>query len=463
MKGKFVAYRSLFVVMRKQSLFVLSLMVCFIASCANAPANPDHRFDKTPTSSLEPIQLPTSTKQAPPATSTFTKTAPPTLVTSTSTPMITSSPGASLKVLCVKIVPYFPPEVKPIGLLVLGGYGAYAVSGQPNPLLLDIETGDQHALASEADDQIGFVNVSPNHQWFAYKNHSPQSETSQLMIATADGQIRQTLVWEEAWKAVIQWLDDERLLMEALPHVLFWLNPFTGERQELPADYPGIYDIYPGPAWEEYSSIPTIYNTTLSQVIYPKAQEGAAGVALWDIQIGQEVTYVSGTVGFGYRPQWSPDEQLFVINNSMTPIRGADATARDQELYGLNQAGVIKRLTNLTSAYSVVEFGHSEWSPDGRYLAFWLEIGPLKYLETYSELSFAPEQLAWRLAVLDMTTGTVVNYCLPAGYALAPLVWSPDSLHIAVQIAPELSRRPSFIVDLQHGIAVKVIVRVPAP
>ena len=69
-----------------------------------------------------------------------------------------------------------------------------------------------------------------------------------------------------------------------------------------------------------------------------------------------------------------------------------------EELVGMSRDGLLKRLTYLTNTY-VAHPGAMSLSPDGRYIAYWLTIEDSPY----------PGE---RLAVADLLTGNVTNYCI---------------------------------------------------
>ncbi|GAB4571446.1 MAG: hypothetical protein Kow0077_08090 [Anaerolineae bacterium] len=109
------------------------------------------------------------------------------------------------------------------------------------------------------------------------------------------------------------------------------------------------------------------------------------------------------------------------------------------------------RLTNLTGAYGAVRVTGEQdahalsWSPDGRYLAFWvLEIiGP----DPAANVGHAV------IHVLDTQTGKTVVYCGFASQAtgeprLPALVWSPDGQYIAFGVDEPDDERPALLMVL---------------
>ena len=90
------------------------------------------------------------------------------------------------------------------------------------------------------------------------------------------------------------------------------------------------------------------------------------------------------------------------------------------ELYSITRDGETTHLTNLTSYYSsILEISRYAWSPDERYIAFWLRYGWIG--------NFANEELA----VLDLGTLEVTNYCITSSFAATIPVWSPNGKQLA--------------------------------
>jgi Tol biopolymer transport system component len=147
------------------------------------------------------------------------------------------------------------------------------------------------------------------------------------------------------------------------------------------------------------------------------------------------------------------------------PIRGAgqyygehidnlpgEPTVGGEELMGMSRDGLLKRLTYLTTTY-VAHPGAMSLSPDGRYIAYWLTIEAGPY----------PGE---RLAVADLLTGNVRNYCI-AGYPdrsfgkSFPPVWSPDGKSLAVTFPVRMQDSNMFdtnvlVLDLEREVAAQV-------
>ena len=77
----------------------------------------------------------------------------------------------------------------------------------------------------------------------------------------------------------------------------------------------------------------------------------------------------------------------------------------------INRDGNIKRLTYLTTNRIAEEQSYT-WSPDQKKIAFWLKT------------EYADPQ--WDLAVLNIETGEITDYCLGGGDGSFDIFWSPS-------------------------------------
>lgn len=119
-----------------------------------------------------------------------------------------------------------------------------------------------------------------------------------------------------------------------------------------------------------------------------------------------------------YTARASFDEEVSIYGSELFMIRPGDFLPR--------------QLTFFNTIYGAVRINASQrdslaWSPDGRYIAFWLTelLGP----DPETDLS------ASMIHLVDTQTGEVRRYCAFSTTEntpyIAPLIWSPDSSHIA--------------------------------
>jgi Tol biopolymer transport system component len=113
-------------------------------------------------------------------------------------------------------------------------------------------------------------------------------------------------------------------------------------------------------------------------------------------------------------------------------------------LFTLDTAGKLKRLTYLTTTHFSVE-GFYSWSPDGKAIAFLLQISP----DNKNISDVMPE-----LSVLKMRMDQVTNLCLPGWGA----EWSPDGKFLMINQGLNEQNRNNevYLVDLEKKLAWKV-------
>src|SRR5258706_2209125 len=282
--------------------------------------------------------------------------------------------------------------------------------------------------------------VSPNQKWIAYYESEFNQPDANLIVAGVNNQIYKTLPWESEWGA-FRWLDNENLIIRMIsqgepssvidynPDFLVF-NPFTGARQIVKVDYPNIYNPSPWPDWDGWGV--SAYNLTLTQVVY--LEGGVSGpfyYVLWDIQHKSQVTNFQISDDLNAIPRWSLDGKKFAFAPSLvSKIKEYPS----YELFGVTEAGDIKQLTHLTDYYPWVYIEDLSWSPDSRYIAFWLTHWQQNENPSYDSTGDR------YLAVLDTTTDLVTSYCINGeknatiGIRKYPApLWSPDSKQIVVQ------------------------------
>jgi hypothetical protein len=355
----------------------------------------------------------------------------------------------------LEITPTLPSDVRVEGRIVFSGAGWLSPS-----YLLDMMTGDKIILNEEKDDVIGYMNVSPDGKWLAYRHDKFHPASSQLIITASDGQPLQNIPWDSSWGQISGWLDDERLWISrkrgsdpySINDVLIVLNPFTRRQQELPVDYPGFVNVYSGPGWGAFNLSATVYDPTLRRVLYPG---GFSKLILWDVQTNREIAVVAGTISLNMTPRWSPDGQHFLISGPATLMTSQpqdDSGTERMELFGVSRDGEIKQLTHLADLYTEVNFGRYAWSPDGRYVAFGVRLQPNIYPDLYP---MSKSTNAYRFAILDTVTQEVTNYCVPNTTPAEP-VWSPDSRQVVIEDNQSISENNVFVIDITQNIAVNL-------
>ncbi len=402
------------------------------------------------------VTSPTLTSTAVPSVTSTGGIAPTPTETATLGVSPTSTPDVGLKRQCLEIRSSVPSEVRVEGEVLLND-----AKRLTPPYLFEIANERKVALPENwAHDQIWDSAVSPNRKWLAYRDMNSSGDVSRLVIISADGQPHYTKSWDPSWYLIAAWLGDDHLLISRqrgsdLYDSLVVLEPFTGKIKELVPNYPGMF--YPsfGPDWGGFSRSKTVYDPTLSYVVYPgRTDEGVDLLFLWNMKAQRVAGVLTGTVSVSVTPLWSPNGKLVIVTGPPALTSSSSKTESAQkEFFSISLDGTVERLTDLADTYSEVKFGPYAWSPDGRYIAFRLEAQPNSYPDLYPTIK--PKEPG-RLAILDTVNREVTDYCLPAR-SLEPPVWSPDGRQLVLEDYNKLNGSDVYFVDLAKDLAVRIV------
>lgn len=213
------------------------------------------------------------------------------------------------------------------------------------------------------------------------------------------------------------------------------MNPFTGEQQELTSVFPGISKA----RTILWGLTRVIYDPTQTRVVYPFFDgENKTSVALWNTETNQEIARIItyGFPAFGYEPVWFSNGERFIFVADVTEREPGDLLFH-HELLSVSREGEFQVLTHFSNFFRQTEMnGGYRLSPDETQIAFWMDDG-----QGMGE--------GLQLAVLNMNTDQVTNYCISgAGYP----IWSPDSTQLLV-LTTEQEAYSTILVDLDQKIA----------
>jgi hypothetical protein len=432
----------------KKFLFALVALMILLSSCTAPPA-------AAMSTSIPPTTLP--------PTATFTPLPPSATPTETVTP--TSTPDAHLTVKCLDILPELPANVQLQGTLVLGTF--YGKTNQS--YLFNLETGEKIPLLGRDDEIRNSFSVSPDSHWLAYTSaRTKEVATDRLIIMGANGRpVKDRLISTREWDSMVGWLNSQQLLFQKYdaekiyshPLSTIVYNPFSTEQQEILPSFADIrQDIPQWPEWDEYSQTETVPDPTLSFIVY----QGANGKSvLWNRKDKKEIGFFQNSLNYYMnKPVWSPDGSMFLENN----IVSGDGVKEDfsfTELFSMNRRGEIRQLTHLSSRFSNSYIDDYLWSPNMRYISFWLNSEPTSIQN--------PTGTGHSLAVLDMESGKVTDYCIestdivkiPNGGTLMgpfenPAIWSPDSQKFLVFVSNGKDKGMTVLVNIVEGYAAKI-------
>jgi Tol biopolymer transport system component len=348
-----------------------------------------------------------------------------------------------------------------------GGGGAFGGGDVPRgyeTLLLNLATGQATQIVTQNEFQHDHV-VSSNRELMAYRTDVFTGSVlwvhDELVIATADGQRQVSLPWEEDWRMILGWTDDQRLLIELDEPVFdasgeqvsyisyLVLDPRSGERQLLQPDFPSALDLAYHLYWPDHTR--EIYNPTLTRAIYlrtyTESNEDWYTFAIWDIVEQRLVASLESIYGDSVSfsgasplPRWSPDGSQFVVRSQFLVPNQDWAVS---ELFRVSQEGQVEQLTHLNPFLRPKSTDWLAWSPDGQNIALVLST-------FYGEHSPSA-------AVLNLDTLEITDYCIPVrGLQLPAPVWSPDGTQFLIVDEYTEGHRRIILVDIVQGFAVQI-------
>jgi dipeptidyl aminopeptidase/acylaminoacyl peptidase len=311
-------------------------------------------------------------------------------------------------------------------------------------------TEDFHYLSSLYDFNTrqtipmhpGVMKISPDGLTYAVN----EIGEDKIKFYSSDGQLIRTLPPSESlygldhWWTPDHWLNNKQITLSLveprgnnlkypIDQVIY--DPFSSERKLMISDlYPDIDNVNRRFLIEGDSTIQ--YDPQVTRVVYTAGIEkdylgkSGMGYVLWDLEKKEKVVEIVAD-DFTVTPKWAPDGSRFVINDAYG----------DGEFYAVTRDGAVTQLSHLNSDPAAGLTGNRyfsdlySWSPDGRYLAFWLE----------SETSTPSSSFQGTFAILDTQTGKVTDTCIPArpigkNYQIFPIyspTWSPDGKFIVTR------------------------------
>ena len=346
----------------------------------------------------------------------------------------TAKSTSIVKTQCLSVLPAAPQFNENEGAIVLNPN--LGREDNSTSFLLNLSTGAKTPLGG---DRILDPVVSPNQKFYAYHNYTKH----QLMVFSADGRLQRSLPFEKEWGG-FRWLDNENLIINlpeeidpgnfnltfntVIPMTRLVVNPFTGHRQILKPDFPDI---------DHINNIDiTTYDPQLTRVVYLAEIKGKGmGDILFDISNQKRLAELPNDA-YSRAPVWAPDGSKVII------------TTGEWAIYIITRDGLFSRIPQNPED---IEGNGYRWSPDGKKVAFWLVSG-------------TAESVKFSLAVLDVDSKEITDYCLSASeYSIddnliAPPYWSSNGKHLVVEtnIQQDNITRDVYWVDLQEGLAAKI-------
>lgn len=275
--------------------------------------------------------------------------------------------------------------------------------------------------------------VSPDHHWVAYEQWlSKDFSQHWLVIASSDSNTKLTIPWRNKWRNVAYWVDTTHLLIRADTSFSI-LDPFNNVEEEIELSFSNLYQYERH--WEKYLNV--AMSPDRSNLVYPTKGEGLNLITFPDRKIVSSVSYVY----LGATPKWSPDGGYFIF----AAPKSFDPDSSWVTIVLGTPSGKYQQIILPQNTLEVFNFS---WSPDGKYVAFWMNYN-------YEE---------YHLTILDLEEHEVVDACVTSHSSWffsakenVPL-WSPDGskLAFAIQNIEIEDVTDLVVVDLREGVGIKI-------
>lgn len=304
------------------------------------------------------------------------------------------------------------------------------------------------------EEEAYYYAESPNQKKLALTQAKTATVSHDLIVLDNQGQELGRRVVPNGW-TFFHWLNNDQILLERLivkeKFDLVTIRLADQKQQALPTNFPNIYlsELF----WDWGSQI--LFNPEATLALYPVLPSGTNQVysVLWSIKENKEVARIAGS---GW-VRWSPDGRRFLLIDDAEDAGGG----RRNEIFLINAAGLQYRATFFTEDYERSSIILPIWSPDGRYVAFWLvreypiKTAQLGVLDTEAltvdlfckEIDPYP---IWR----DMTIDAELGY-VSARLDTAIPIWSPDSKYLLIEDNNGIESS-TYLYDLHNFTTTKI-------
>jgi hypothetical protein len=309
--------------------------------------------------------------------------------------------------------------------------GTLVSRGSMSPILLEIQSNKVYEISLISENSfISDRSVSPNRDLLAtietVVNEARQFEQMYLQVFNAQGEVVKKIIFDAPGLRKIRWLDNENILLYTAnttrDGTVLLVNPFSNEQTYITNELPNFFDesdlLFPDLKWLiEYS--PNLEwgvylkRGTSGDIATPFPGGPNIGHAVYDFSANKAIWIPKYPTDFSEEPKWSPDGGKVVIeaNNQLTIVM---------------RNGPLEPILDETKT-NTVQF--TEWSPDGRYIAFW----------NINKFMF-----------YDIQENTLHDVCINASadFPKPLFAWSPDSQYIFLG---NYSEANSVLVDIKEN------------
>jgi len=330
-------------------------------------------------------------------------------------------------IVCLATKQGFPSGAR--GTLVLGTL-------EDDLLLLDLDTQERNSLVRPNKGHPSALNAplaSPDWMHFAFQDDQRSAVggdgSRTLRVVDSTGKDIINTPWDPEWGDTTGWISNSVLALTApgSPNTtIVARDVFAGVDTVLALDFPDLNTIEPIP-W--YFAQPlAAFDPSLTRAVYAGNEHA---YVLWDLHGEQALWSVSADWSPEY-PVWSPDGAYFAV------VADWLGTSGRSKLLVVSREGVVERAidSNWEDSRGPYAFGNPAWDPTSSRIAF--------------DVIFKSRPISNRVssvAVLDIETGSITDYCQEVAYSFKP-VWSPDGRYIAGSTG--------IIVDTEAGSAYRL-------
>jgi hypothetical protein len=293
---------------------------------------------------------------------------------------------------------------------------------------------DSHLPGKESIDEYILnyeIFVSPDKKQVLYDNNYFTLLTNEfikreLMILHSDGTSHPVNGWESLAPFTIRgWRGNDWIELDSIDGeggTIVLLNPDTGLNQRISIKLPELYFEPSLPLWYGRNYPLPVLDPLITRAIYLR-KSTEMQIALFDIK-NEKILWTRSITDSQNEPQWSADGAQFAI--AVSPLG-----KKSYELFSITREGIEIQLTDIGKKYQNVGIANIQWSPDNKFIAFGLDYDEDNY--------FTP-----KIAVLDITKGKIIDYCL-SNLSATP-IWSPDSRYLAVSIRDNTTSRSKLVI-----------------